>query len=67
MIKTLSYAFAAMRLVTLLLAAGSVPATKVLAKSSASGAHGLWSIYEKSLKSDKILQWDKKQGVRMRK
>ena len=55
MIKKLSCLFAAMGLVSLLLIANSVPAQKSLPESFAAEAHGLWSIYDKSLKNAKYI------------
>jgi kynurenine formamidase len=55
MTKALSYAFAAIGLVTLMLVANSIPAPKSLSESSATDAHGLWSIYDDSLKSAKYV------------
>jgi len=55
MTKTLLYAFAAIGLVTLLLVANSIPAPKSLPESSATDAHGLWSIFDKSLKNAKYI------------
>ncbi len=53
--KTLLYSLAAMGVVTLLLAATSVPAPKAPAQSSVADAHGLWSIYDQSLKNAKYI------------
>jgi kynurenine formamidase len=53
--KALLYTFAAMGVVTLLMAANSVPTPKVPTGSSAAGAHGLWSIYDQLLKNAKCI------------
>jgi hypothetical protein len=58
MTRALSYTLAAMGVVTLLVAAhdraaNSAPTPKALTESSAAAAHGLWSLYDQSLKHAK--------------
>ena len=53
--KTLLYTLAAMGVVTLLLAANSVPTPKVPTESSVADARGLWSIYDQLLKNAKCI------------
>jgi hypothetical protein len=49
------YALAVMGLLTLLLAANSVPTPKASTESLVADFHGLWSIYDQSLKNAKYI------------
>jgi len=53
--RSLLYTLAVMGVVVLLLAACSVPTPKAQTESSVAGAHGLWAIYDQSLRSAKYI------------
>ena len=53
--RALLYTLAVMGVVVLLLAACSVPTPKAQTESSVAGAHGLWAIYDQSLRSAKYI------------